>query len=140
MKKFHLVWNDSLHALGIPSMDREHRGLINLVNELAEAVAHDCDCERARQQMGKILDFAAEHFVHEEALMRQHGFPGLEQHAAEHERLLREATAMMKIYDPEHSDRALLITAFLTDFAENHILHEDRAISQYFKKQGIKAD
>jgi hemerythrin-like metal-binding protein len=140
MQKFHLVWNESLHALGIPSMDSEHRGLIKLVNELADAVAHGCDCERARQQMEKTLDFAAEHFAHEEALMRRHGFPGLEQHAAEHERLLREATNLMETLTPEHANRALLITAFLTDFTENHILHEDRAISQYFAERGIKAD
>ncbi len=140
MKKFHLVWNEGLHALGIPSMDAEHRGLINLVNELSEAVAHGCDCELARRQMKKTLDFAAEHFAHEEALMRRHGFPDLGQHAAKHERLLREATNLMETLTPEHADRAVLITAFLTDIAENHILHEDRAISQYFAERGIKAD
>ena len=140
MKKFHLVWNESLHALGIPSIDREHQGLMHLVNDLSEAVAQGCDCERARQRMEKILDFATDHFAHEEALMRRHGFPGVEQHAAEHARLLHEAATLMETLTPEHADRAVLITAFLTDFTENHILHEDRAISQYFETQGIKAD
>ncbi|MFA7317516.1 MAG: bacteriohemerythrin [Sulfuricella sp.] len=140
MKKFHLVWNESLHALGIPSMDSEHRGLINLVNELSDAVAHGCDCEQVRRQMEKALDFAAEHFAHEEDLMRQHGFPGVEQHAAEHERLLREAVNLMETITPENANRTLLVTAFRTDFTENHILHEDRAISQYFAERGIKAD
>ncbi|MDP2197222.1 MAG: bacteriohemerythrin, partial [Sulfurimicrobium sp.] len=140
MQKFYLVWDESRHALGIPSIDAEHRGLMALVNELSELVAHGSDFEQARRQMEKILDFAADHFRREEALMRRHGFPGLEQHAVEHEKLLHKATTLMETYDPEHADRAVLITAFLTDCAENHILHEDRAISQYFAERGIRAD
>lgn len=140
MQKFYLVWDESRHALGIPSLDRQHREMMDLVNELAEAVAHGCDYERAHQQMEKILDFVADHFAHEEILMRQHDFPGAEQHAAEHEKLLREAATLMETYDAGHADRAVLVTAFLTDCAENHILNEDREISQYFRERGIKAD
>lgn len=139
MQKFYLVWEENRHALGIPSIDQQHRDLMDLVNELTEAVAHGCDFEQALRQMEKILDFAAGHFAHEEALMRQHGFPGLEQHAAEHEKLLREAATLMKTLSPENFDRAVLVTAFLTDCTENHILHEDRAIGQYFEERGIKA-
>jgi hemerythrin len=73
-------------------------------------------------------------------MMRQYGFPGLEQHIVEHKKLLQEAANLMETYNPQHADRALLVTAFLTDCAENHILHEDRAISQYFEERGIKAD
>ncbi|MBZ0106092.1 MAG: bacteriohemerythrin [Sulfuricella denitrificans] len=140
MQKFYLVWDESRHALGIPSIDREHRGMMNLVNELSEAVAHGCSYAQAHRQMEKILDFAADHFAHEEAMMRQHGFPGLEQHAAEHEKLLREAAILMEMYDPAHADRAVLVTAFLTDCAESHILHEDRAISQYLEERGIREE
>ncbi|PWB54158.1 MAG: hypothetical protein C3F18_06920 [Nitrosomonadales bacterium] len=140
MQKFHLAWDESRHSLGIPSLDRQHRGMMDLVNELAEAVAHGCSYEQAHQQMEKILDFVADHFADEEALMRKHDFPGLKQHAAEHEKLLREAATLMETYDAGHADRALLITAFLTDCVENHILHEDRVVSQYFREQGIKAD
>lgn len=140
MQKFHLVWDESRYALGIPSIDGEHRGLVNLVNELAEAVSRGCDCEQARQKMEKVLDFAAQHFMREEALMRRHSFPGVEQHVAEHEKLLREAGNLIETLCPERSNRALLITAFFTDFIENHIQHEDRAISQFFEERGIKAD
>lgn len=140
MQKFHLVWDESRHAIGIPSIDREHRGMIALVNELAEAVAHGCDYPLAHQQMGQIFDFVADHFANEEAMMRRHGFPGLEQHAEEHRMLLDKIVTLMETYDPQHADRAVLVTAFLADCAENHILHEDRAISQYFMERGIRED
>jgi len=139
MHKFYLVWDESRHALGIPSIDQQHRELMSLVNELSVAVENGCDCELAQRRMKKLLDFAAEHFSYEEALMREHGFPGLEQHAAEHAKILEEAANLMETLLPENSGRAMLVTAFLTDCAENHILHEDRAISQYFREQGIKA-
>lgn len=140
MQKFHLVWDESRYALGIPSIDGEHRGLVNLVNELADTVANGCDCEKARQKMEKILDFASDHFAREETLMRMHGFPGLEQHVAEHEKLLREAGNLIETLSPERANRALLVTAFFTDFIENHIQHQDRALSQFLEERGIKED
>lgn len=137
MQKFYLVWDESRHALGIPSLDREHREMMGLVNELAEAVAQGCDFERGRRLMEEALDCVARHFSHEEKLMRQHAFPGLEQHAAEHEKLLHEAATLMETYDPRHAGRAVLVTAYLIDCAENHILREDREIGQYFMERGI---
>lgn len=140
MQKFYLVWNEDRHALGIPSIDQQHRQLMDIVNKLSEAVSQGCDCMQAHLLIKKTLDFIKNHFAHEEKLMRQHGFPGQEQHEAEHGKLLEAALNLMDTLSPEHTDRAVLVTAFLTDCVEHHILHEDRAIGRYFEQMGIKAD
>jgi hemerythrin-like metal-binding protein len=137
MQKFHLAWDDSRHTLGIASIDSQHRGLMDMINELAEAVAHDCDCEQARQYMANIIRFTEEHFAHEEDLMRRHDFPGREKHAAEHKEVLRQAATMMEALKPDDIGRAMLVTAFLTDCAENHILHEDKALALYLLGKGL---
>ena len=138
MQKFYLAWDDSRHTLGIASMDRQHRELVDRVNELAEAVAHGCDCEQARLRMESLIRFTQGHFVHEESLMRAYGFPGLEQHAAEHEEVLREALTLMEALSPSNTGRAVLVTAFLTDCAENHILNEDRELALYLREKGLR--
>ena len=137
MQKFHLAWDDSRHTLGIASMDSQHRGLMDMINALAEAVAHDCDCEQARRHMANIIRFSGEHFAHEEDLMRRHDFPGREKHAAEHKEVLRQAATMMEALKPDDIGRAMLVTAFLTDCAENHILHEDKALALYLRGKGL---
>jgi len=137
MKKFYLVWDDSRHKLGIASIDRQHRGLMDLVNELSEEVEHGCDYARVRQKIEQILRFTEDHFAHEEELMRQHDFPGLAQHVVEHGKLLEEISTLLETLTPDNTNRALLVTAFLTDCAENHILSEDRALTQYLRGKGL---
>ncbi|MDP2783047.1 MAG: hemerythrin domain-containing protein [Sulfurimicrobium sp.] len=151
MQKFHLAWDDSRHTLGIASIDSQHRGLMDMINALAEAVAHDCDCEQARRHMANIIcdckqarrhmaniiRFTEEHFAHEEDLMRRHDFPNREKHAAEHKEVLRQAVTMMEAIKPDDIGRAVLVTAFLTDCAENHILREDKALALYLLGKGL---
>ena len=137
MQKFYLVWDDSRHILGIASIDRQHRELVDRVNELAEAVEHGHDFDQLRQRMEGIFDFTRQHFSHEEALMREHGFPGMEQHAAEHAELLSKAATLMQSLNPDKPIRVMLITAFLTDCVERHIQQEDVALVQHLLGKGL---
>lgn len=137
MQKFHLTWDDSRHTLGIASIDNQHRGLMDMINELTDVMSRGCDCEVARQLMANIIHFTEEHFTHEEDLMRRHDFPGRENHAAEHKEVLNQAITMMAALKPDDFNRAMLITAFLTDCAENHILREDKALALYLQEKGL---
>lgn len=137
MHKFHLAWDDSRHTLGIASIDSQHRELVDMINALAEIVEHDCDCELARRHMANIIRFTEDHFAHEEDLMRRHDFPVRENHAAAHREVLRQAVTMMDALQPGDFNRAVLVTAFLTDCAENHILHDDKALALYLLGKGL---
>jgi len=137
MQKFHLAWDDSRHTLGIASIDSQHRGLMDMINELAEAVAHGCDCGLAHRKMANIISFTEEHFAHEEDLMRRHDFPGEGKHTAEHQEVLRQAITLMETLKPGDISHAVLVTAFLTDCAENHILHDDKALALYLLEKGL---
>lgn len=137
MQKFHLAWDDSRHTLGIASIDDQHRGLMDKINELVDVVERGCDFEMARQLMANIIRFTEEHFAHEEDLMHQHNFPGRDKHAAEHRVVLRQAVTMTEALKPDDFNRAVLVTAFLTDCAENHILHEDKALVLYLLEKGL---
>jgi hemerythrin-like metal-binding protein len=137
MQKFRLTWNDKRHCLGIASIDSQHRGLVELVNELLEAMEQGCDHEQARRHMNNLLRFTSSHFAHEEEMMQKHGFPGLERHAAEHARLLQDAATMVEALTPDNPGRAVLITAFLTDCVEYHIQEEDVALVHHLRGKGL---
>jgi hemerythrin-like metal-binding protein len=137
MQKYRLTWNDSRHCLGIASIDSQHRGLMDLVNVLLESMEQGCDHEQARRHMENILRSTGNHFAHEEEMMQKHGFPGLEQHAVEHARLLQEAATMMEALTPDNPSRAVLITAFLTDCVEYHIQKEDVALVRHLRGKGL---
>jgi hypothetical protein len=44
---------------------------------------------------------------------------------------------MMDALKPGDINQALLVTAFLTDYVENHILHDDKALALYLLEKGM---
>ena len=78
-----LEWNDAL-SMGIPEIDVEHRHFIKLVNELNEAIIARMDLAEIKRRMQAILDDAAAHFAHEEALFGEWGYPAAGEHAKKH--------------------------------------------------------
>jgi hemerythrin-like metal-binding protein len=131
MQKFRLVWDATLHNTGFEEIDRQHQALVERVNLLSQAVERQADYEESRHLMDEILSYAKQHFDYEENLMRDSGFPGAERHAAEYATMLTKIHTLVDALSGQDQGRVLLVTAFLTDCAENHILREDRALALY---------
>lgn len=72
----------------IPEIDAEHRRFIDLVNYLNEAIVARMDVQVIRRCMQAILDDAAAHFAHEEALFKEWGYPAAGEHAEKHARMI----------------------------------------------------
>lgn len=69
-----------VYATGIIALDDEHRQLIDQINRLYEAI-RDKQEETALNDSLKMLEYyTLTHFQHEENLMMEYGFPGLEEH------------------------------------------------------------
>nr|WP_253714580.1 hemerythrin domain-containing protein [Treponema sp. OMZ 803] len=80
MEKF-VSWDVS-YDVGVPSVDKQHRHLVDLINSLYNA----CLGERAeleatfRDVMKELVDYVMIHFKDEEAIMEQINYPGLKEH------------------------------------------------------------
>ena len=120
-----IQWKDD-YSVGVPELDEQHKGLINLINRLTE--------EGHRSSVvGDTLDaldrYAREHFGTEEALLRDCGDQHLEEHAKQHRAFEEWLDAIKQIYrfattpDPF----ADTVNAFLRNWLINHILKTDMA-------------
>lgn len=138
MEKQALTWNDHHHNIGIRSIDEQHRQMVALVNALNDAIAHNRHWEEVKAKLEELLHFTATHFAHEENLMRDHGFPHLKQHEAEHQALLAHATNLLNKITPTRPVRVAIASAYLTDWAEHHILHADKEVGQFLTDKGMK--
>lgn len=65
-------------------IDAEHGNFIHLINELNETVANRMELAEIRQRMQAVLDDAAVHFAHEEAIFNEWGYPDAPLHAQKH--------------------------------------------------------
>lgn len=138
MSKHHLTWNESLHCVGIAAIDEQHREIIERVNLIADAVDQGNRHEAVQEMMDDLVLFACGHFVLEEKLMAEYGFPGLEEHVEEHIGLLQQLNNLSIALRTPNPTKAALVLAFITDWAELHILQSDKEIGDFLAKKGLK--
>lgn len=77
-------------------IDREHRELIDAVNELMDACSSGKGLDAVHQTSKFLNDYVDRHFAHEEQLQQQSGYPGYDAHKTFHEnykKTLRDITA-----------------------------------------------
>jgi hemerythrin len=137
MLRNHLVWDDQRHSVGIAVIDGEHRHMIELINRINDTLGDGGQVEIAWSAMDELLLSTEAHFAHEERVMVQHKFPGTSHHIEEHRKLLEQMRNL--IWEAKHSPspvRVQLVPAFLADWAELHILHDDRKLGAFLSTHG----
>jgi hemerythrin len=107
-------WNESL-AIGVASIDAQHRELFDRVTRFEEALERS-DATAIADAFDFLRSYAAVHFADEEKLMREGGFPAQEEHRAEH----REFTTRLDALVREHREKGA--SAFLGLRARNWIV------------------
>lgn len=83
------------YATGIEAVDYEHQELIELINRLHDEMRAKASQSSAEAFFGDLLKGISAHFALEERFMREHRYPLLAQHKADHERLLDEIRDIM---------------------------------------------
>lgn len=127
-----LVWQDA-YACGEPTIDAQHRELFRLGNALLEASL------RAKEEPARFmaaleacLAHVVRHFADEEALLAQHGFPGLAGHQDGHRALLERAAALHESARRGEADTGLLVDFLAQEVVLRHLLTSDRAYYPLF--------
>jgi len=72
------------YLFGIESIDAQHAKLLEMINLLVASMADGDSRPVLESLIEKLYAFAQSHFAHEEELMEQAGFAGLEAHRKEH--------------------------------------------------------
>jgi hemerythrin len=138
MNKHYLLWNESRHSVGIALIDSQHQELIGRVNEIANGITKNDQSEALQEMLSGLLLFVSEHFAFEERLMAEYDFPEVESHIEEHHRLLQQLSNIIKANPREpRQNNTALVSAFLTDWTEQHILEADKELGKFLTAKGL---
>lgn len=134
-----LDWTDEL-SVCIPEIDAEHRHFIHLVNELSEAIIARMDLGEIKSRVRAILDDAAAHFAHEEALFKEWGYPEAEEHAKKHAQITQVLRVIMAGFEHgrvayEWIEAGLKVKQALIE----HLLAEDMKYRDYCRKNHLSS-
>lgn len=130
-----IAWSDDL-ALGDATIDRQHKGLVDLINEMH---SHLDSPDRETQVMRCLTSmylFAKEHFWDEEALMERVGYPDRERHAALHREFVQQTHDLT---DRSLSDAAPYeaLLKFLVAWFRDHTSTEDAKLVAFVKATSL---
>jgi hemerythrin len=120
-----LIWKNE-YSVGVPEMDLQHRKLVDLLNQLEEAMGKG----KGKEIIGKILNelvrYTQTHFTNEEFLMLSHKFPELSAHKLEHMKLTQRVLQFKADFDAGKVTLTIPILNFLEDWLVNHIQGVDK--------------
>lgn len=133
-----MPWSESMQ-LGIESIDRQHRWLVDATNRL-HATLHDGNGQPDRAVIGEILeglvDYTMNHFVLEEELFQRFGYAETAEHKAEHDGFTAKAMELLLQFE-DGADLGSEALDLLKNWLQHHIMKVDRAYVPFLLANGV---
>lgn len=129
-------WKDTL-LIGVPAIDEQHKKLVAAIDELMDA----CSKGQGRDAVGKtlkhVIDYTKTHFVDEEKIQSQSGYPGYHAHKQIHTKFAASIVGLKNDFEQNGPSIALTakINKTLVEWLVNHITTEDKKIGEYIKSK-----
>jgi hemerythrin len=126
----YLQWTENL-SVGVPRMDEHHKKLVDLINQLFDAMSGDATA-MVDSVLADLLDYTRYHFAEEEKLLAACSYPDLEEHQAVHRSMVREVLDMRErqLAAPA-SVSANEAMDFLSKWLMRHIIGKDLRYRPY---------
>jgi hemerythrin len=126
-------WSEDF-STGIPSIDDQHRHLVEIVNRFDEASRRGKGTRVMQDILNDLLGYTQEHFAHEESLMAAAGYEGLAKHQTLHRQLLQKVERCQ--YEFEQGGRRVTaeVRELLRYWVESHLMGEDQAFADTFRE------
>ncbi len=122
-----IKWNSDLE-IGLPAIDEQHKRIVHYINELN--VAHKSNNRQLLNEvMRDLVDYTVSHFVFEEKLMFDAGYPLTLEHAKVHGMFTHRIESFKTRLDVGE-DIALELMMMLKSWLIDHIQRDDKEYSE----------
>lgn len=126
-----IIWNNS-YSVGNPHIDRQHKILLSLTNDLLEGIKENKGTEIISDILSGAMDYTQTHFTYEEIILKHSKYPGYETQRVLHEEFQSEINSIIEKYKKGAFD-GLLLLDFLRKWWSHHICKEDKQYESYIK-------
>lgn len=129
-------WTDEL-SVNVKEVDVQHKKLVEMVNDLNEAMLARKGREAQKSTIDAMVDYADVHFKVEEKYMQRFQYPGFAAHRVEHENFTAKALELKSRTERAGFILTLEIVNFLKGWLRNHIMGTDRQYAKCFNEHGL---
>jgi hemerythrin len=132
-----MSWEPEL-SVGVKELDEDHRELIAMLNEIQETAAAGRNDRELTDLVERVVARAKAHFVHEERLLEESGFPEAQAHYMEHDRMIAKALSVQAAFRcGSPSALSAEFFDFLRDWLNHHILVFDKQYGPCLNAKGV---
>jgi len=128
------MWSDRL-SVGVEEIDAHHKGLIQIVNQLHDAIRSGKGDAELGAILDKLIDYTGYHFSYEESLMGDDTTGFHSEHVAEHKALLEQVLDLQGKFKRGQTGLSLRVINFLKEWLTNHILDDDKKLGEYLNSK-----
>ena len=136
-----LTWSHQLE-LGAPTVDKQHRHLVEILNQLDEAVALGYEPQKVLKLVDELIDYTHYHFEDEERIMLEGGYDNKRfvEHKNQHQAFVQTVNQQREnaILNPDSVSNDLV--DFLVKWLMEHILFSDKQMVLELTKKGSSND
>ena len=129
-------WSNSL-SVGIDSIDKQHKVLIDLVNALFAEMNAGHGKQAISSALKKLIDYTASHFGYEEELFDRYDFPDKRSHKELHKKLVAQVLEFQEQFESGTADISLELMEFLKDWLIKHIKGSDKQYGPFLQSNGV---
>ena len=139
MESFH--W-DKYYETDVASVDAQHHKLVDLINELGNAVTRSSEKNKDMEAIiGRLADYAKYHFADEEALMESSGLDlrHIREHKKSHNHFFEEIEVITSNAQEGQLEKTRLLLEYLVNWLGFHILGSDQSMAHQIRaiKEGM---
>jgi len=132
-----ITWGPKLE-IGIEIIDSQHRRLVDLINELDEAIEGGRAADVVGNTLQGLIDYTHTHFRTEQDLLKKHDYEDFALHCREH----RIFTDQIEIYQDRLNAGSLNLSgnvmSYMRGWLLTHIGSSDRAYTRTLKDAGVQ--
>jgi hemerythrin len=125
-----IIWDQTL-SVEVDEIDDDHRRLAELCNLINHSSAAGENKNYIEALLEELISCTIWHFRHEERLMLQYDYDGLEEHRNEHQELIEAVRDLQQEFQSDAQPLSDEHLEFLELWLTRHILSTDMELGRY---------
>lgn len=130
-------WDQSEYGVGVEEFDRHHERLVELINELHDAMKSGEGNDHLVSILDELRDYTEYHFSAEEEVMAEEGYYGLEEQEVQHEKFVDRIGEFRRGLEDGKITLTMDVMNFLKEWLSEHIQVTDDEYREFFNERGI---
>lgn len=125
-----IQWGEEF-SVHVEEIDEQHKKLFDILKRLHEALATQKDKKEFALLLGEFVFYTDYHFITEEKYLKEIGYPDIEAHIAQHQKVIEKVKEFRETYNKGNYIVTLDLSDFINEWIKHHILVDDQKYARY---------